>query len=202
MELALNALMGEAGNEKVAIRQDDRRRTSRQQRVCEEERTRHGVSEAGPNGPGGECYRVRRRVDRQDGAGRGERHGRPGRRGRREHRGLLDERPGGALGPWRGARADARSVDHPRPHRQHLAGRPVRAHPRAGPGTPGLRGLAGAPAHRSRRTGHDPLRGRLRRVPRHHGRPLHRIRARAFGCRQDRARRPFHPQSRSGAARL
>ena len=33
-----------------------------------------------------------------------------------------------------------------------------------------------------RRTGHDPLRGRLRRVPRHHGRPLHRIRARAFDC--------------------
>ena len=94
---------GEAGNEKVAIRQDDRRRTSRQHRVCEEERTCHGVSEIGPHGPEGECYRVRRRVDRQDGAGRGERHGCPGRCGWREHRGLLDERSGGALGPRRGA---------------------------------------------------------------------------------------------------
>ena len=161
----------------------------------------HAVPEIGQDGASGKRDRLRRRVDGQAAGGGGRVRPRL-RRDRHQPHGRLDGRSRHAqrARPCHGGARHARPVDHPGAHRLHLAGRPVRAHARHGKGAPGVRGLAGTSGNRPRGVGHDPLRGRRGRVPRHHGRSVHRIRAASACGRNHRARGAFHPQSRRGGA--
>ena len=131
---------------------------------------------------------------------RGARRGRALRGSGHQHPRLLDGGTRGAQQPRSCVGRHARPLDHPGPHRLHLARRPVRAHARHESRASRVRGPARAPRHRPRGAGHDPLRRRHQRVRGHHGRGVHRIRARAQSRRRHRAHRAVHPRARGGEA--